>query len=259
MFDKYSYYYRSVQETDGAIDFMEKVYRKHFKKPLKTLSEDFCGTFALSCDWVKKDRDNRAIGVDLSREPIEYGKKNYLSKLSVTDRSRISLHLKDVRSPKLPKADLIGALNFSYFIFKKRKDLLAYFKNCYLRLSPKGVLVLDCFGGKATQEPCEDKSEFKDFTYYWDQTSFNPITNEGLFYIHFKPKNQKKRLRAFKYDWRMWSIPELRDILEEAGFKTIEVYTEDSNRKGEGNGVFTLKTREEDCDAWIAYITAVRK
>jgi hypothetical protein len=31
---------------------------------------------------------------------------------------------------------------------------------------------------------------------------------------------------AFVYHWRLWSIPELRDCLAEAGFKRIEVYSE---------------------------------
>lgn len=57
----------------------------------------------------------------------------------------------------------------------------------------------------------------------------------------------------------MWTLAELRDLLSEAGFKDISVYTEGSNSRGGGNGIFTKRVREENCEAWIAYVTGVRK
>jgi hypothetical protein len=35
------------------------------------------------------------------------------------------------------------------------------------------------------------KKRHKDFSYLWDQDSFNPITHEAMFYIHFKRKREK--------------------------------------------------------------------
>ena len=46
-------------------------------KGIKFIREDFCGTFSLCCEWVKAHHENRACGIDLDLEPIEYGKKNY--------------------------------------------------------------------------------------------------------------------------------------------------------------------------------------
>lgn len=253
-FDKYEHYFKSVQETDEALDFLEKVYRENFGKKPKIVTEDFCGTFAMSCTWVKRAAGNLAIGVDASSEPIDYGQAYYASKLTADQKKRLSLYQKDVRDRSLPKTDLIAAFNFSYFIMKQRKDLLTYFKNCHSRLNKKGILVLDCFGGSGTLVPNVEDRKFRSFTYYWDQKSYDPITHEALFYIHFKRKGEKKRERVFRYDWRMWTIAELRDVLYEAGFSQVDVYWEGTNSRGGGDGIFSKKKHEKNCEAWIAYV-----
>lgn len=75
--------------------------------------------------------------------------------------------------------------------------------------------------------------------FHWDQVSFDPVTNDALFYIHFKPKGMKKQERVFKYDWRMWSIPELKDILTDCGFKRSMSIGKALIKKGGGDGNFT--------------------
>ena len=67
---------------------------------------------------------------------------------------------------------------------------------------------------------------------------------------------QKKNERVFTYDWRMWSIPELRDILFEVGFKKTHIYWEGTTKAGEGDGNFTRTEKGESCLSWIAYIAA---
>ena len=66
----------------------------------------------------------------------------------------------------------------------------------------------------------------------------------------------KKMNQVFKYDWRLWTLPELSDILKEAGFKDVHVYWEGDDKEGYGNGEFTRVTEEENCEVWIAYIAA---
>ena len=66
--------------------------------------------------------------------------------------------------------------------------------------------------------------------------------------------------RAFAYDWRLWSIPELRDLLAEAGFVDTEVYWEATDRKtGEGNGNYYKAESALDDPAWVAYIVGVHE
>ena len=73
-------------------------------------------------------------------------------------------------------------------------------------------------------------------------------------YIHFKFKDGSKLKRAFSYAWRLWTAPEIRDLLLEAGFATVTVYWEGEDEDGEGDGVFTPNDTGEADLAWIAYI-----
>ncbi|MFN9067122.1 MAG: class I SAM-dependent methyltransferase, partial [Bdellovibrionales bacterium] len=196
--------------------------------------------------------------VDIDPEPLEYGKEKYFSKLNPKVQKRLKILEANVLSSQLPTADVVAALNFSYFCFKKRSELKNYFQKVYSSLSKHGLFVMDVFGGTQCTDAIEDKEKIKDFTYFWDQENFDPVTNEALFHIHFKPKRQKKIQNVFTYDWRMWSIPELRDLLNEVGFKKCHVYWEGTNRKGEGDGKFHRTEQGEACLSWVAYVVAER-
>ena len=128
-----------------------------------------------------------------------------------------------------------------------------YFQNAYDRTADDGVFVMDCFGGSQCYEPNEEETEHDTFSYFWDQDSFDPISNEAMFYIWFQPEGGQK-VKGFTYDWRMWSIPELKDILEEVGFKKINTYWEGTDEDGEGDGEFVRVEEGEDCESWVAYL-----
>lgn len=256
-FDKYDYYIRAVQSPDNDVSFFRKVYRDIRKKDALTLREDFCGTFIVCQEWVRKSTSHRAIGVDLDGEPIEYGRLLAVKNLTASQASRIDIIQGNVLNPRLPKADLTVALNFSYFLFKERKMMVKYFRNVRRTLKKDGVFLLDCFGGMNCYQPNVEQTKYKDYTYYWDQDTWDPITSEAQFYIHFKPKGKRKVEKVFQYDWRLWTIPEIREILVEAGFKKSYVYWEGTTKNGEGDGHFKRVERgEDDCASWIAYIAA---
>lgn len=256
VFDKYALYKKAVQSPDTDVEFLRKVYRELRKKEPRTLREDFCGTFALSCEWVKLSRKFEAVGVDLDPEPIEYGRANYLSKLREDQQKRVRLIEGDVLKTGLAPADIAIAMNFSYFVFKTRELMRAYFANVYKSLRPNGLFVVDLFGGSLCHDENEEKTSHGSFTYFWDQEGFDPVTNRAQFHIHFKLKGEKKQERVFSYDWRMWTIPELREIMAEAGFKRTHVYWEGTTKAGTGDGVFTRTEKGEACQSWIAYIAA---
>jgi hypothetical protein len=65
--------------------------------------------------------------------------------------------------------------------------------------------------------------------------------------------------RAFEYSWRMWTLPEIRELLAEAGFRRSTVYWEGTEEDtDEGDGEFTPNDTGEADLAWIAYIVAER-
>jgi hypothetical protein len=66
------------------------------------------------------------------------------------------------------------------------------------------------------------------FWYVWEQRSANPLTGRVLNAIHFRRPDARGGVRhikdAFTYDWRLWSIPELREAMTDAGFASTEVH-----------------------------------
>lgn len=254
-FDKYVYYNRAVQSPDVDTEFVSDCYKELRGQRPHVLREDFCGAFAVCCEWVKRNKKNRAIGIDLDPEPIAYGKKHYLTKLKPEQQYRVEIVQGSVMTTRVERADVVLALNFSYYLFKSRLMLRRYFTMARKGLKSDGLFIIDCFGGKDAQEANEESNKFKDFTYYWDQTNFDPVTNEALFHIHFKLKGEKKRReKVFSYDWRMWTIPEIREVMQEAGFKRTHVYWEGTTRSGGGDGNFKRVEKGEECDGWIAYV-----
>jgi hypothetical protein len=255
---KYQLYESSVQAHEADIEFIHKEYKKIFKCAPLVLREDFGGTAIMACEWVVKSPKHKAYSIDLDLEPINYGMQNHWSKLTPSEKKRMHYVHGNVLSSYSFKPDVIVAFNFSYFIFKKREELLSYFKKVRKSLGRKGAFFLDIFGGTECHQILEEKTKFKGHTYFWDCRSFNPINNECIYYIHFKThKDGIKHEKVFKYDWRHWGLPELREILLDAGFSRTLVFWEGDGENGEGNGEFRAKEKEENCQSWISYIMAL--
>lgn len=254
-FDKYDLYRRAVQSPEIDVAWMRKIYRELRGKEAVHFREDFCGTGLLSAAWVKQNPRCRASGLDISLEPMRYGRDHWLAELSDAQRERVNLMACNVLSPALPRAQIVAAVNFSYFVFRERKLLLRYFRNVRCSLVRGGIFVLDVFGGSDCQGPCTDVRRERGFTYYWEQEGFDPISQEARFHIHFRV-GRKMHRKVFSYHWRLWSIPELREILAEAGFRRTHVYWEGTNRRGRGNGMFTRREKGESCEGWVAYLVA---
>lgn len=254
-FDKYAYYIRAVQSPEVDCQFASDTFKELRGGRPRVLREDFCGTFGICCEWVRRHKLNRAIGIDLDAEPLAYGMEHYLSALRTDQQNRVLVRQANVLSARVPKADVTMALNFSFYFFKERRQLLNYFRRARLGLKSKGLFIVDAFGGKDSQEGNEESTKFKDFQYFWEQKNYDPITGEALFYIHFKLKDEKRRReKVFTYDWRMWTIPEIRELMIDAGFKRTHVYWEGTTRSGAGNGVFKRAEKGEECDGWVAYV-----
>jgi hypothetical protein len=121
-----------------------------------------------------------------------------------------------------------------------------------------GIFFLDAFGGYEAFQELEESTPYNGFTYVWDQARYNPVNGDITCHIHFRFKDGSRMRRAFSYEWRLWTLPELTELLAESGFKTT-VYWEGTNEDGTGNGEFKPVT-EADADAgWIAYIVAEKR
>ncbi|MEW6741571.1 MAG: class I SAM-dependent methyltransferase [Planctomycetota bacterium] len=253
--DRFKLYEQAVQDVEADVQFLDRTFRKTRGRPPLSLREDFCGTAQLCSCWVKSHRERTAIGVDLDGGTLAWARQHNLGPLG--SRSHyVSLVQDDVRRVRRPKVDILCAFNFSYFIFTERRDMLAYFRTARQSLAQDGLFVLDLYGGPDAQSVGKESTSLGRFTYVWDQATFNPIDHQATCHIHFRFRDGSSLRRAFSYHWRLWSLPEIQDLLREAGFTTIDVYWEGTDGRGGGNGIFRKTRRTENCDAWIAYVVA---
>jgi len=260
--DRHRLYQSSVQDVEAEIDFVEQTWAELRQRPAVFLREDFCGTANTACEWVVRDDEHQAVGIDLDPEVLEWGRLNRLTQLDDEQLERIELLNEDVLQTRPGLADIILAMNFSYFLFLTRDDLREYFINVLDGLVADGILFLDAYGGyeapMVIQESreCEDE-DGNDFTYIWDQASFNPINSCMDCQIHFEFPDGSRMEKAFSYHWRLWTLPEIREILYEAGFSRVDVYWEGTDEENnEGNGIYTPSETGDADPGWVCYIVA---
>lgn len=262
----------------------------HGKKP-ETIREDFCGTAALARGWLQLANELNlpgssqigahagAVGVDNDR--------SVLKQIPKTDGFRaIASDVMKCRE----KTDVIAATNFPVCYFHERGDLIKYLKHVRSCLNPRAVFACDLFGGKdaftpgttrikiptgpttasvkqTKQKGRREKSLKRFFWYEWHQLECHSLTGQVCCEINFElpagsvfndTRKAKRIERAFTYEWRLWSIPEMRDAMYEAGFRTVEVYNSLAAGVDSENTLYVLPMREDDelTDPYVVYVVA---
>lgn len=256
--DRFELYEQSVQSADVDAALIASIFAREVGRPARTLREDFCGSAWLCAEWVKRHRENRAVGLDLSAEVLAWGKRKHLGRIGDA-AMRVSLKRQNVLSPSGGKFDAIIAYNYSYFIFHERQVLRKYFQAVHRHLERDGLFFLDIFGGPASQREESEKRKQRGFEYEWEQEYFNPIDFRFLSHIHFNFADGTRLKNAFTYDWRLWQITEVRELLEEVGFRTVHVYWENEDKRGNGNGTFRKRQVVDADDSWTAYLVASKR
>ena len=252
--DRHALYQASVQEVEVERRFLDRVFARLHGRPPVTLREDFCGTALLCAEWVKH-RGRRAVGLDLDRAVLAYGRAHNLLPLGARGAS-VKLLRRDVRSAVRGPFDVAVGLNFSYFVFKTRPDLLRYFRSVRRSLGRDGVFFVDAYGGWEAQKQMRERRRVRGFTYVWDQEEVDAIDRSVLNHIHFEFPDGTKIRRAFTYEWRLWTLPEIREVLHEAGFRSTTVYWEDADANGHGTSTFRPREHAAEEAAWVAYVVA---
>lgn len=239
--------------------FIKRVYKKERGQQAYHFREDFSGTGLMTAEWIKSSKHHTAEMFDIDQEPIGWGQKHIFSELGKA-AERAESHQADVREDSVKAPDLRVAQNFSYWIFKTRDEMRHYFEKAHADLADKGIFVIDIHGGPECYEELEEETEMDEgFTYVWDQDWISPVTHDARFYIHFRFPDGSEIKRAFTYNWRIWTIPELTELLTEAGFKRVDCYWEGTDEDGEsGNGIYR-KTRYGEADtSWVSYLVALK-
>ncbi|MGI9310022.1 MAG: class I SAM-dependent methyltransferase, partial [bacterium] len=156
--DRHQLYELAVQCVESEIDMVDQTYRDLRGRHATRLREDFCGTGNTSCEWVRRRRDNTAVGLDLDAEVLDWGRRNNVAKLSKAQQARVRLVQQDVLRGDVDAADIIVAMNFSYQLFKTRDQLRAYFRAAHDGLADDGVLMLDNYGGHDSWRETKEKT-----------------------------------------------------------------------------------------------------
>jgi len=256
--DRHVLYEKSVQNVAFEYKFVNHTFRKLRGRRPRHMREDFCGTAAMCCEWVRRCEDNTAIGVDIDPEVLAWARKHNLSRLQPDARLRISLLQEDVfRVSTAKPVEVVLAMNFSYQLFMTREQLGGYFHNVHAALGRKGILFMDAYGGYDAHREIREKTRYKGFRYIWEQARYNPIDGKMRCHIHFGFPDGSRMNQAFSYEWRLWSLPELRELLGEAGFSKVTVYWEETDPgSGEGTGVYSPATVGDADPGWVCFLVA---
>jgi SAM-dependent methyltransferase len=255
--DKHELYEQSVQNPEAECDFIDQVWKERRRRLAHHIREDFCGTAICCVEWVKRRKANTAVGVDIDPDVLAWAKARLPQRLDAEQRTRLTLRQADVRKTRTPPVDTILAMNFSYYLFKSREALGHYFNRVSRALDDDGIFLLDAYGGSDAFLEMQEKRRVEGFTYVWDQELYNPITGDAVNHIHYRFPDGSELKKAFTYDWRLWTLPEIQELLREAGFRDVTVYWEGTDEEtGEGNDDFTPSRRGEACEGWIAYLAA---
>lgn len=220
--DRHDLYEVCVQSPRGLVPMLRAI---HGHAP-RVLGEDFAGTAALSYLWVESGPDAVAIAVDLDESALQRR----------PEHARVVRIVGDVRGATNASdhtCDVLFVGNFSIGYLHTRADLAAYLRHARSRLHPGGILVCETYGGESAflTGEVERDHELPDgrlVRYTWEQREANPLTGMVTDVLHFEVRRGRRvELRlpeAFVYRWRLWSVPELRDAMVEAGFAKTEVY-----------------------------------
>lgn len=244
--DRFALYQACVNSPDDDIAFVARVYAETRGAAPRVLKEDFCGTALLAAAWARRDPRRRAVGVDLDADALAWAARHNLSDGLA---ARVELVHADVLAPAHHRADIVCALNFSWFLLTERPLLLAYLRNARRTLRPGGLLFLDCFGGTEAHGDHGEERDLPGFRYLWRQRGFDPLRHTSRCTIAFAFPDGSRIDPAFDYRWRVWTLPELRDCLADAGFARARVFWDD-------DGGWRETAAQPNQPIWLAYVVA---
>lgn len=254
MLHRFTLYELAVTDAPRLARF---ILAAHGRSP-RTLREDFSGSGALARAWPGLVPGGAALAVDLEAEPLRHAKAPGVRTLRA-----------DVLDCPA-KADVIAATNFPLGYFHTRPELLAYLKHARRCLNPKGILLADLYGGRDALTPLTIRRKLRGprgerIEYTWEQREADPATNLVLdtlsFKVAAKPGAKPRVLKdAFVYRWRLWSIPELRDALTDAGFRAVDLYSRMGDAvDGDGNLYVRPHDASDELDEnYVVYVVGRR-
>ncbi|MFK7962088.1 MAG: class I SAM-dependent methyltransferase [Phycisphaerales bacterium] len=253
--DRHDFYEICVQSAEDSVPLLEAV---HGERP-RRLGEDFAGTAAVARAWVQRVDDGSAIAVDRDAEALRRGEALASAAGISGDVQFVTADVRELPDDVAGSVDVVYVGNFSICELHLRTELVTYLRAARARLRPGGVFVCDLYGGVGcheigTAERTEPGPKGTSILYTWEQREADPLTGRVVNALHFEHfaadgETLAEFSNAFTYDWRLWSVPELRDALQDAGFSATEVHGRQPDAMdGEGNAFVRAFDDPDDLD-----------
>ena len=269
----------AVQDPETHVAVLQQMYSR-IRNGLRPIvfREDFSGTSAEAVAWVAADPARSAFAIDLDADTLKWARRR-AARLLGSDADRVRFFSGDVLEvapPQVPPADVISALNFSLLYFHERTALETYFRHALRCLDESGIVVCNVFGGAGTMRANVDERKVEPaarnpreqtpppFGYRWEQSQLDAVTGRVECCIHFdvEPTQSSPVVtveRAFSYDWRLWTLPELTEVVRSAGFSDVQIWRHTYDPSKGRDGVFLGPvTSIKNEETWVAYVIAVR-
>lgn len=240
--NRYELYELCVQNPPMAVALLRAI---HGGGP-RVLHEDFCGPAGICRRWLAEIPGSRTVGIDLDEDVLRFARR-------VTSSRRAKFIRADLARPlpaslrAAPRPDVVFAFNFAVGELHHRAELVRYLKGARRRLARGGVYICDTYGGatafaRGSVQRMHEAPGRKGvrIRYTWQQREADPLSGMVENALHFRVERAgevvEEHTDAFVYRWRLWSVPELRDAMAEAGFKRTEVYSQlPEATDGDGN------------------------
>lgn len=251
--DKFWAYEHALQSPEIDVELLQQIYKQARGRKARHLREDFCGSAATLCAWLQQGAKFTGEGYDIDAEVLEWGRATHFAPLGRRAR-RAELRHADVRVRSARAPDIRCAFNFSYWLFLERREVLEYFRKARADLASDGVFVVDLNGGPEAFSEEEQVTDCGDFELVCHQTGVRPLDHTADLAMHFRFPDGSEMRDAFKYRWRIWSLPEVTDILRDAGFTDIRCHWD----IGEEETQYELTRSGHNDPAWIACLAALK-
>lgn len=255
--DRHELYERCVQVPERLVPLLLAI---HGGSPT-VLGEDFCGTAALSRCWVRSVPGGRAIALDHDPAVLVLAE----ARAAEEGAHGIELMCGDARSASDPVrhgCDVLFVGNFSIGEIAARAELVLYLRRARARLSNHGTFICDIYGGATAfrtgaVERVHALPDGRRIRYTWEQRRADPMSARVENALHFRVERrgeiEEEWTDAFVYRWRLWSLAELRDALEEAGYADVVFWRD----LPEGDAPpRPIETPDELGESWIVCVSA---
>jgi len=210
------------RETNEELKFFKRIFKK-FNKKIKRILDVCCGTGRFSIPLG--EMGYKVVGIDISKEMLNVAKKKVKK-----NNKNVALKLVDMRTYKSKnKFDCVVCGDSSLAHLLTKKEVVKALRNFHRHLNRNGIFFYDVWNyidyrnWKPTDIWTETKGDIK-----ISIIRKNKIDSKGLYRwaddIHVKEGNESFKLKI-NSKIKLWKFGEWIKMFKDAGFGTIESYT----------------------------------